>query len=294
MHEIDGFKKTGHYTTYSKEEQQLWLGPSIGGYLTTNLSVGVSLFGVYHDFNEFQNVYWHKHPVPLAVSQDVKAYVFNLVSVMGLQYRPLNDWVVGLTFQTPQVTMLENGEIHYQQVIDKNEGEYFYADDLTLKSVAPMKFAVGIGQDVKDLYAWGIDLSWHLPTSYTSLSGRSIDGSEINERTRLKSVVDVNLGGEYIIQKKYPVRAGFFTSFSSAPDVDPDVDNSVGQVDNYGLTCSVGRRSDILDINVGINYLFGTGDDLGYDLDANGDLVRKVVSARENRLYVFFNTSYHF
>ncbi len=294
VHEISAFTDINHYTTYSKDDQQLWLGPSIGGNLNPQISLGLSVFGVYRTISEFESIYWGGNPAALSLSQDIKAYTFNVASIWGLQVHPTKEWNVGLTYQTPQFAVLENGEVQYQHVINKAEGNSFFADDLTVKNNVPMKITAGVGQDVQDVYAWGVDLSWHLPTSFTSLEGRSQTGTNVETRIQRKAVLDVNVGGEYIIRKKYPVRAGFFTSFSSAPDVSVDDPNSLGQINEYGLTCSVGRRSSILDASVGLNYLFGSGDDLGYDMDAQGDLVRKVVTAREQRIYIFFNTSYHF
>ncbi len=294
LHEISAFKDRNHYTTYSKDDQQLWLGPSLGGKVCDELSLGLSVFGVYRTISEFESIYWSGNPATLSMSQDIKAYTLNLASLWGAQLHLGGNWNVGLTYQTPQVVLLENGEVQYQHIIANLDSDSFFADDLTVKNDVPMEFALGVGQDVPEVYAWGLDVSWHLPTSFTSIEGKSTTGSNVSARIRRKAVVDVNLGGEYIFQKKYPVRAGFFTSFSSAPDVDANDTDSLGKVDEYGLTCSVGRRSSILDANIGLNYLFGTGEDLGYDIDPQGNLVRKVVTAREQRIYLFFNTSYHF
>lgn len=293
LHEISAFTDMRHYTTYSKDDQQLWLGPSVGGNINPQVALGLSVFGVYRTFSEFESIYWGNDPA-LSLSQDIKAYTVNLVSILGVQLHPVDTWNVGLTFNTPQFAVMENGEVQYQYMIQSQDHDSFYADDLTVKNDVPMKLTAGVGQEVTDIYAWGLDVSWHLPTSFTSIEGRSQTGTNVSERIQRKAVVDVNLGGEYIIQKKFPVRAGFFTSFSSAPDVDINDPNSLGQINEYGLTGSVGRRSTIFDANIGINYLFGTGDDLGYDLDAQGNMVRKMVTAREQRVYLFFNTSYHF
>lgn len=294
IHEISAFTDLNHYTTYSKDDQQLWLGPSLGGNINPQVSLGLSLFGVYRTFSEFESIYWGGNPASLSLSQDIKAYTFNLASVWGIQLHPTKEWNLGLTYQTPQFAIVENGQAQYQYILNKTTTDSFYADNLTVKNDVPMKFTAGIGQDVQDVYAWGLDCTWHLPTSFSSIEGKSNTGTNVEARIRRKAVVDVNLGGEYIVQKKFPVRAGFFTSFSSAPDVSADDNDSLGQIDEYGLTCSVGRRSSILDANIGLNYLFGTGHDLGYDINEQGDLVRKVVSAREQRVYIFFNTSYHF
>jgi len=293
LHEISAFTDINHYTTYSKDDQQLWLGPSIGGNINPQVSLGLSVFGVYRTYSEFESVYWGNNPA-LSLSQDIKAYTVNLVSILGVQLHPADTWNIGLTFNTPQFAILENGEVQYQYMVQDQDHGSFYADNLTVKNDVPMKMSAGVGQEVTDVYAWGVDLSWHLPTSFTSIEGRSQTGTNVEERIQRKAVLDVNLGGEYIIQKKFPVRAGFFTSFSSAPDVNISDDTSLGQIDEYGFTCSVGRRSSIIDANIGLNYLFGTGNDLGYDLDQQGNLVRKIVTAREQRVYLFFNTSYHF
>jgi long-chain fatty acid transport protein len=294
LHEISAFTDLNHYTTYSKDDQALWLGPSVGGNITPQISVGLSVFGVYRTFSEFESIYWASEPTTLSLSQDIKAYTFNLASVWGIQLHPTKEWNVGLTYQTPQFSIVENGEAQYQYIIAKTNSSYFYADDLTVKNDVPMRLTFGVGQDVTDVYAWGVDLTWHLPTSFTSIEGRSNLGTNVTERIQRKAVADVNVGGEYIILKKFPVRAGFFTSFSSAPAVDVKDNTSLAQINEYGLTCSVGRRSNILDANVGVNYLFGSGEDLGYDIDEKGNLVRKVVDASERRIYLFFNTSYHF
>ena len=293
FHEITAFTDRQHYTTYSRDDQQLWIGPSIGGNITPQISLGLSVFGVYRTYSEFESIYWGNSP-SLSISQDIKAYTLNVASIWGIQFHPTDRWNCGLTFQTPQFSVLENGEVQYQYMFQQSDSGSFYADNLTVKNDMPMQISVGIGQDEQDVYAWGVDLSWHLPTSFTSIEGESQTGSNVATRIQRKGIVDVNLGGEYIIRKKYPVRAGFFTSFSSAPDVDINNPNSIGQIDEYGLTLSVGRRSSIIDANIGLNYLFGHGDELGYDLNEKGDMVHKVVSAREQRIYMFFNTSYHF
>ncbi len=294
IHEISAFTDMNHYTTYSKDDQQLWLGPSIGGDINPQISLGLSVFGVYRTFSEFESIYWGGDPALLSLSQDIKAYTFNIASIWGIQLHPTKEWNVGLTYHTPQFSIIENGEAQYQYTINKTSSDSFFADNMAVKNNVPMKMTVGVGQDVTDVYAWGLDLTWHLPTSFTSIEGQGSTGTNVATSIRRKAVLDVNLGCEYVFQKKFPVRAGFFTSFSSAPDLDINDEDSLGQINEYGLTCSVGRRSSILDANIGLNYLFGTGEDLGYDIDDQGSLVRKVVSAREQRVYLFFNTSYHF
>lgn len=159
FHEISAFPNQKHYMTYSLDDQQLWLGPSVGGNITPKLSAGISVFGVYRTYSEFESIYWAKDPETLSLSQDMKTYTINLVSIVGVQLHPTDRWNVGLTFQTPQFSIMENGEVQYQYVKQYQDSGSFFADDLTIKNDVPMKLAVGLGQEEKNVYAWGIDIS---------------------------------------------------------------------------------------------------------------------------------------
>ena len=111
---------------------------------------------------------------------------------------------------------------------------------------------------------------------------------------RIESVVDVNVGAEYYVIENYPLRCGFFTSFSSAPDVTRRTEDFPAKVDMYGLTLSVGRVSEHVALSLGVNYLFGSGEDYGWRIGDGGQPVAAVVDAKEQQIYLFFNTSYMF
>ena len=107
-------------------------------------------------------------------------------------------------------------------------------------------------------------------------------------------MTDVQAGGEYYLKGRYPLRAGAFTSFSSAPDVDPQDSLALPQVDLYGLTASTGTESEHLAINLGISYIFGSGDARGNKLINPETLEGTVVQTKERALYLFATTAYLF
>ena len=109
-----------------------------------------------------------------------------------------------------------------------------------------------------------------------------------------EAVTDVQLGGEFVFRKRYPLRAGAFTSFSSAPDLVANGDSQINQVDLYGVTASVGSVGKNVVVNFGLSYAWGEGDALGTRLDADGDLESFVSRTRESGLYAFASTAYRF
>ena len=113
----------------------------------------------------------------------------------------------------------------------------------------------------------------------------------------LHSVLDVSLGGEIVVADKYPVRLGVYTAFSGI-DLPSDsvalqeratmLDTS--DVDMYGITFSVGRRVENITVNLGIDYAFGHGHELGYDSENN----YARTSCDRNVILCSLSTAYHF
>jgi hypothetical protein len=109
----------------------------------------------------------------------------------------------------------------------------------------------------------------------------------------LRSVLDVSLGGEYVVAERYPVRAGFYTAMSAVrvPDTPEETDFVSSDVDMYGITFSVGQRGENMSVNFGVDCAFGSGHDLDLDADDSGktsvDSDRCVILATVSTTYYF-------
>jgi len=81
------------------------------------------------------------------------------------------------------------------------------------------KTMIGAGLAYKVPKSWSVelDLSDHFPTSYELVTGNE-EKNIATLRIHRRHVLDVNLGAEYYVTERYPLRVGFFTSRSSAPD----------------------------------------------------------------------------
>lgn len=290
--EIVAYHGSQHIYQFNVDDQTIWVGPSAAYRISPSLSLGGSLFGVYRSFNEDISLFYEDFDASYARGRKFNDVA--LAAVLGMQYRPGRDWNIGLTLQPPTAHLYDSGKT-MEHILGRNivSNNFYYTEDVKTDNQLPTKIALGIGRQVKSDYAFGLDLTYHLPTSY-NLQQWQVQGQQAYARIVRSPVLDLNLGGEYYIRKIYPVRAGFFTGFSSVPEVNENESYASANVDTYGLTMSVGREVNNVAFNVGVNYIFGRGYDLGYELDAQNKPVQTVVNAWEQQILLTVNTSYYF
>jgi len=291
LSEIVAYQDSRHLYQYSIDSQTFWIGPSAAYRLTPACSVGLSLFTVYRSFNESVSVFYDDYDQ--AYGRARKFDDVALAAVLGLQFQPGGDWRVGLTAQSPTLHVYDQGKTTEHAAGGSIRGDnYYYTDEVETDSRQPAKLALGIGRMAPGVYACGLDLTYHLPTSY-DLQTWQFAGELQRARVVRASVLDVNLGGEYYLRKRYPVRAGFFTGFSSVPASDDPDRYATSRVDTCGLTASVGRETETTAFNVGVTYVFGSGKDNGWEVKGD-EIVRREVNASERHLYLTVNTAYYF
>ncbi len=291
--EIVGYDHNRRLYQYSIDDQTFWIGPSAGYALTPTLSLGASCFAVYRSFTDFTSVFYDSFNESYA-----RARKFNdvsLAALLGLQWQPGGAWRCGLALQAPTVHVYDDGKITEHVVAPGVEGpNYYYTDDVKTDNFQPMKIALGLGRERPGIYAYGLDLTYHLPTSFHAQEW-AFDGRPLIARVVRQPVLDINLGGEYVVRKIYPVRAGVYTGFSSVPNLRDAEEDLVAtdNVDLYGLTASVGRETASTAFNIGLNYVFGRGTDSGWEIQ-DERLVRRAADAWEQQIYVSVNTAYYF
>ena len=292
FNEIVAYNDSQHLYQFNMDDQTIWVGPSAAYKIFPALSLGVSLFGVYRSYNEYVSLFYEDYNASYAEGRKFNDVA--LAAELGVQYRPGRDWSIGLNLQPPTAHIYDNGRI-MEHILGRNvfSNNYYYTEDVKTDNQLPTKIAFGVGRQVTGNYAFGLDLTYHLPTSY-NLQHWEVMGEEAYVRIVRAPVLDLNLGGEYYIRKIYPVRAGFFTGFSSVPDINESENYASSNVDTYGVTFSAGREVKSVAINVGINYIFGRGYDLGYELNAQNEPVQTVVNAWEQQILFTLNTSYYF
>ena len=292
FNEIVAYSDSQHLYQFNTDDQTIWVGPSAAYQISPALSIGVSLFGIYRSFNEYVSLFYEDYDASFARGRKFNDVA--MAAVLGMQYRPGRDWNIGLTLQPPTAHLFDSGKT-MEHILGRNvlSNNYYYTEDVNTDNQLPTKIAIGVGRQIQGIYAFGLDLTYHLPTSYNLQQWQSL-GQENYARIVRAPVLDLNLGGEYYIRKIYPVRAGFYTGFSSVPEINENENYASSNVDTYGLTVSVGREVKNVALNVGLNYIFGRGYDLGYELNAENEPVQTIVNAWEQQILFTVNTSYYF
>lgn len=292
-HLISASKDKSRLDHYDYTDQTLWFGPALAwAPASSRLSVGAGLYGIYRDLSISQSL-WQKDGTALDAACDLKT--LGILAAVGAQYDLGNDWHAGATIQSPNFCIYDEGALSLGAYMP---GEHtdglnlgIHSKDVDADNYIPWQLGLGIGRTVEKKWGFALDATYHPSDSFDYMTW-NFDGNKLNERMRMRQVLDVSLGGEYFIAERYPVRAGVYTAFSSVrlPKEGEDSSFTTSDVDMYGITLSVGRCDDNMSVNIGLDYAFGHGHDLSYSDD--GDLTRN--SCDRNVLLATISTTYYF
>ena len=285
----DGTRRNFSHGDYN--DQTLWIGPAVAwAPADSRLSLGAGVFAVYRDCSISQSTF---QSGLYTMNGAIDLAVLGVLASVGAQYDLGDGWSIGATIQSPNLRVWDDGTLSINAVDSGGEDLEIgiYSTDVRADNYIPYQLAVGIGRTVPDVWGFALDAIYH-PSKTFDLMRWNINGISVSQPIRLHSVLDISLGGEYIVAKRYPIRAGFYTGFSSirVPDDPGDADMVTTDVDMYGVTFSVGRRGDNMSVNFGIDYAFGEGHDLGND--TAGDKSR--TDCDRHVLLAIVSTTYYF
>ena len=276
--------------SYSTEDQSIWFGPAVAYKLTDKFSLGLSLFGVYSSYKNSESV----ANAPENSMTDVHMQYDNtaILGVIGAQWALPYDWRVGLSIQTPGIQVEHDGKFSLSMT---EEGETFtyFTDDMNNKDEIPLKLALGIARQKPMDYGYGLDVTFHPSHSHEAIN-LNVMGQDVGIWLRRRDVIDVNLGGEYYILGKFPVRAGFYTSFSAVKEIERDDSLATSDIDLYGLTCSIGYEKEHTAINVGLSAMYGDGEDIGQVPSSGDGNTYRRSDATTSQILLTLSTSYFF
>lgn len=292
-HIVSEFGGESRFYHYDYNDQTLMFGPAISwAPRDSRLALGAGIFGLYRDFSLSESVYRTGNSIQ-SVACDIKTV--NLLASLGAQYDLGDGWSAGAAVQTPTLRVWDDGVLSVNGV--ENEGGTTFADSFYTKNVRadnyiPLQVALGVGRSVPGLWGFALDAIYH-PSAHFDFMRLNKGHYTGNASLHLHSVLDVSLGGEYVVAEKYPIRAGFYTAFSSirVPSDPENTDLVTTDVDMYGVTLSVGRRIDEkMTVNIGLDTAFGRGHDLGEDengIDKRTSCDRRILLATVSTTYTF-------
>lgn len=183
-----------------------------------------------------------------------------LLGILGAKWNVSPRISLGLSVRTPAIRLHGKGTITTTLATLNDAGETSSTktvlDDLTINMPLPVKITGGVGYRGNHRFSLALDGSLYLPNSYTE--AHDPQGRRGNSVVGQNLVVNVNAGGEYRLGADYPLRAGFFTNFSSADDVEVG-GNTRSKVDYYGGTLSVAREKEKYATQLGMQLSYGAG-----------------------------------
>jgi hypothetical protein len=216
-------------------------------------------------------------------------------------------------------------QTHGASLVQGNDTDYidYFSDTYKLKvyGIKPMSFRAGVAYLWHGAFAADLDVSVHLPTKYyrvekdpvfarrypdgwsgaedVSASGSWFDPGVVGVDHELaqasmierEPVVNFNIGWELVIDDTWTVRNGFFTDFSSAPEVRPSRAPQLWHVNRYGVTLAGGFKHEGYDISVGFMGAYGRGTASIYDdrpeTSPDPTMVWHPAEIEEKALYIF-------
>ena len=246
-------------------DNTILIGPSYARRITDKFSLGVSLF--YH-LRSFSRELFYRAETATLFTQGYTStdYSYGAIeAVAGAKFILPHDINLGLSVRPYTLKINDSGKIYSSTVVIENNVPQS-TQELVSRSVSteltpPIKVTAGIGYEKSQKYALDGDVSIYLPHKFTSAHDKT--GTFGDVTIDQDFVINGNIGGEYYIKEKFPIRAGIFTNLSATSNVSAGT-AATSKIDYYGGTFSVGYEIGHTTYNIGAQYAYGFGKLLDY------------------------------
>jgi long-subunit fatty acid transport protein len=292
-----------------ESDKTLWMGPFYAVRLNERLSLGAALHYSYRTVKRRLSRAWEQEisdedpttPDPSAkFSLEEAALDYTsaeLFARVGARLDVGRGWSLGLAVTTPTAHLHGQGRLFSQtvsaEVPPDAPGLAFYTpeEESGLKTRNPEPVSVRAGaawQRERGLVA--ADVTFHAPEEFDPVergTPTAVVGLVHVTPVKRNPVVNVNLGGQYDFFDRMPVRAGFLTNFSSAPEVEATDHQQLSHVNMYGVTASIGYAPEDYEVSLGVLYAFGSGQASAVDKAAPANEQFQPAPLRDDFVYFY-------
>jgi|GEM_PF-7103697 hypothetical protein len=235
---------------------------------------------------------------------NLKANLFNSHLRAGILLEPFKGFSIGLSFSTPHFALVREGVIDTVMAGADAQGNPVGGgvslDDATFNWKVPFVVAFGVAYQRKESFAVALDIKLHGPLARYPVFTHSLFNTQglttvTNQRNL---VVNFNIGGEFYLNPKWILRAGFFSNFSSYPVLEKGAVQDQDHLHMYGVTFGgTYRSSDTGTLSLILQAQYGTGQSMASWLastggNADGSASSEVVDARDISLVVSVGGSF--
>jgi long-chain fatty acid transport protein len=299
----------------SQDDKTTWFGPSYAFRLTKDLSLGLSVFFSRRLLSRtYKKVHYTEGRLD-EYGRDPEGYVEleeittsldigTLIVRYGLHWKMSERFRFGIMLSPPSLRIYGNGVITKEfaasdlTVEEDKWSRYSFkkAESLKAQNLLPLNIRIGAAYSKRTKYVFSLDLSLFLPRRFTLVEFPQkievdFDPFFVTNIER-NLVLNINIGGEYIVSRYFPFRLGFFTNLSSAPKVKVGNEPQLPKLHMFGGTFSIGYTKGGHNINFGMLFSQGKGEasiySLGQYYDRPNEFYEYVPSFASVRFIYFF------
>ena len=264
--------RTG-FSHHDYNDQTLRIGPAVAwSPADSRFSFGAGVYAIYRDFSTTESLFERGY---YTMSGAMDLQMLGALAAFGVQADLGDGWRAGVAVETPTARIWDDGTLSLNATVsgDSDSDVGLYTTNVRADNHIPWQLAAGVGKEGDN---WGVSLDaiWH-PSTHYDLARWNFNGERATQTMHMRSVFDVSVGGEYVVAERYPIRAGFYTAMSGVRvprNSSEEMEFVTSDVDMYGVTFSIGRRTERMSVNLGLDLAYGSGHDLDESFDG-GDVV---------------------
>lgn len=311
-----GFSLHQYLQTY-RELRTYAFGPGYAVRLGDAGRLGIGAFFRYTSFRERSSEELSAHSLEIRdLSLDVTEYSalgdsFDLDMTAGLQLGPFAGFSLGLAAHGPSIGLLgqysERSRQFCGDCVDPGTVEIHELDATgdTYELRTPPWFTAGLGYELPRTFAIAIDVSYWLPldpyaTTRVDAYQRAVlnDPAQPSSETplfglellsdRREAVLNFNVGAEVYVNDRIAIRGGFFTDFSSEPELPPvsertSADLGRRRIDRLGGSLGAAYEGSTTSFQIGLTYLGGLGELVGFEFGVDPEDRERLASSLPTR-----------
>ncbi len=312
-----GAEGTSTRAQHSRVNDRTFVFAAGGGYrIDSRWNVGVALHYQLRLFDQTEDQLLSGAGADPAVGVYHAAASFetgNLVALLGVKYRPDGRWLFGASLGLPGFQLHSAGKVNVQDVASDpaqppgsrttvtviNE-----ADSIKSQTNAPLMARVGVARVEPHRWTLSGQITAHAGTSYDrfSVAPAIAQRLRIQDHVDRRPVVNLNAGGEYLLNADYSIALGLFTDRSGAQPLQADASGLITpgtshltNVDLYGGTATFGVLGQHSISRLGMSISYGTGEDAALvDGASLTSAAYQRVSVRQLFLYFFLASTFRY
>jgi long-chain fatty acid transport protein len=317
-------------TTHERRmtDRELWSGIGYGRRVTSDLRLGVSGYYILRSLTDHEVVTQSKSLSSgqgdkfQSVTDDVAVLDGSVVFIAGARWTPTERLAFGAALSSPSVPVHSQVSLAFSRASadpTSTSGQTSTLQNLSINARSEQRWAPSarLGASYSSPYKFTIsaDASYHLPVSYSLIAPNAADQPAydgiksrlpFNPDVTRKGVLNFNLGAEFLIIREVSIAGGFFTDFTSAPDIPENPSkNQPPHVNLFGMSMSIGYFGTHTLSRVGLLYSFGSGSSTNLRCGANNQTcdVDRVLSGAQDFnksaysqsfFYVFLSSTFRY